>query len=74
MYISRKLFWKIVCFLKLVESENVHAKNFDDFDVLNSTVDFDKVNFILDSERQKVDDYLLKVKESVSERKNKNEK
>ena len=61
-------------FLKLVESENVHAKNFDDFDVLNSTVDFDKVNFILDSERQKVDDYLLKVKESVSERKNKNEK
>lgn len=45
-------------FLKLVDSEQRHVKNYDDFDVINRHVDFDKVNSILDEERKKVDSYL----------------
>lgn len=46
-------------FLKLVNSEQKHAKNYEDLDVMDRHVDFENVNKILDIERKKVDDFLL---------------
>lgn len=48
-------------FLKLVDSEQRHAKDYNDFDVLNRHVDFEKVNKILQEERKKVDEYLSEI-------------
>ena len=48
-------------FLKLVNSEQRHAKDYNDFDVVNRHVDFDKVNKILSEERAKVDEYLSEI-------------
>lgn len=52
-------------FLRLVDAEQRHAHGYDDFDVLNRSTDFTKVNCILDSERKKVDDYLTRMKTEV---------
>lgn len=48
-------------FLDLVESSQRHVKNYSDFDVVNRHVDFERVNQILNIERQKVDDFLLEI-------------
>lgn len=45
-------------FLKLVNSEQRHIKDYNDFDVIDRHVDFDKVDNILEKERKKVDDFL----------------
>ncbi|MBT1162618.1 MULTISPECIES: polysaccharide pyruvyl transferase family protein [Bifidobacterium] len=45
-------------FLKLVNSEQMHAKDYDDLDIVNRHVDFDEVNAILEAERKKVDKFL----------------
>jgi len=54
-------------FLKLVNSEQRHAKDYNDFDVVNRHVDFEKVNKILDEERIKVDNYLSEIVKKYSE-------
>lgn len=62
---------RLSSFLKLVDSEQRHAKDYQDFDVVNRHVDFEKVNKILDQEREKVDQYLQEiVKENEEENKN----
>lgn len=48
-------------FLKLVNSEQRHIENYNDFDVVDRHVNFEEVNKILDNERKKVDDYLLSI-------------
>lgn len=48
-------------FLKLVGAENRHAKDYNDFDVVNRKTDFKKVNKILKDERKKVDMYLCDI-------------
>lgn len=52
-------------FLNLVESTQRHATDFNDFDVINRHVDFDKVNSILNEERIKVDKFLDDIKDSL---------
>lgn len=54
-------------FLRLVNSEQRHAKDYGDLDVINRHVDFAEVQQILDSERIKVDDYLQSMKDFVNE-------
>ncbi len=54
-------------FLNLVESSHRHAENFNDFDVLNRPVDFERVNEILNRERKKTDDFLRMVRDHVRE-------
>lgn len=49
---------RLASFLKLVHSEQRHAKGFDDFDVINRHVDFDGVRDVLDSERKKARHFL----------------
>ena len=58
--------------MKLVDSEQRHAKDYQDFDVVNRHVDFEKVNKILDKEREKVDQYLQEIVDKYKED-NKNE-
>lgn len=48
-------------FLKLVNSEQRHAKDYDDFEVVDRHVDFEQVNKILDDERKKVDYFLEEI-------------
>lgn len=48
-------------FLKLVDSEQRHAVDYNDFDVINRHVDFDKVNSILEKEREKVNKFLEEI-------------
>lgn len=48
-------------FLKLVDSSQRHARDYDDLDILNRPTDFGKVNDILKFERRKVDDFLNEV-------------
>lgn len=48
-------------FLKLVNSEQRHAKDYNDFEVVNRHVNFEHVNAILEEERRKVDDFLTKI-------------
>jgi hypothetical protein len=64
----KKYSGRISEFLALVDSEQCHAKNFEDTDVLERHVDFNKVNRILEKERQKVDDYLLSMRHATGER------
>ncbi len=52
---------RIESFLNLTDSLHRHIKNYDDFDVVNRPVDFEKVNAILDCERKKANNYLDKV-------------
>lgn len=48
-------------FLKLVDSEQRHIVDYNDFDIINRTVDFEKVNHILNEERIKTDKFLAKI-------------
>lgn len=48
-------------FLKLVDSEQKHVKDYNDFEVVDRRVDFKKVRNILELERKKVDGFLKKV-------------
>lgn len=61
---------RLSSFLELVESTQRHVKDYDDFDVIDRHTDFNRVNEILDKEREKVDNYLKKI---VEENTNKNE-
>lgn len=54
-------------FLKLVDSSQRHVEDYDDFDVINRHVDFNRVNEILDKERNKVDEYLEKIVRTFKE-------
>ena len=45
-------------FLKLVGATQRHAKDYNDFEVIDRHVDFERVNQILDEERNKVDEFL----------------
>lgn len=49
---------RIESFLKLTNTTCRHIKNYDDFEVINRHIDFEKVNNILDEERKRVDEYL----------------
>ena len=55
-------------FLKLVDSEQRHARDYDDFDVVNRHVDFNKVNHILDEERDRVNEYLSMMQKDIMNR------
>lgn len=59
---------RIDSLLKLLESQNRHIKDYNDFDVINRKVDFAVVNSILDAERDKTKQYL----EAVFKELNKN--
>ena len=52
---------RIDSFLKLLESQHRHIKDFNDFDVVNRKVDFVMVNSKLDAERNKTKQYLEEV-------------
>lgn len=52
---------RLSSFLDLVDSQQRHAKNYDDFDVIERHVDFNNVNKILEKERRKVDDFLTNI-------------
>lgn len=54
-------------FLKLVKSEQRHIKDYDDFDVINRSVDFDVVNNILSNERRRINEYIDTVLEEVKD-------
>ena len=60
---------RLSSFLKLVNSEQRHAQNYNDFDVINRHIDFNKVNKILEQERKKVDSYLKDIVEMNKEEK-----
>lgn len=47
-------------FLELVECSDRHPDNYEDFSVLERSVDFERVNSILAEERKKVDDFFKK--------------
>ena len=48
-------------FLKLIDAEERHAKDYNDFEVINRKTDFKKVNKILNNERKKIDKYLNEI-------------
>ncbi len=52
---------RIESFLTLTQSLQRHISDFNDFDVLNRPVNFEKVNRILDGEREKAYNYINKV-------------
>lgn len=49
-------------FLKLVDCQDRHLKSYDDFNIINRHINFEKVQRILEKERMKVDDYLEEIK------------
>lgn len=53
-------------FLALIDSQQRHANDYNDFEVINRPVDFEKVNKILNEERSKVDNFLQKIKDENS--------
>ena len=52
---------RLSSFLELVESTQRHVKDYDDFDVIDRHTDFNRVNEILDKEREKIDDFLKRI-------------
>lgn len=48
-------------FLNLIDENERHLTNYSDFDIVNKSVNFERVNAILKIERQRVDEYLKKV-------------
>lgn len=58
-------------FLKMIDCESCHVKNYDDLSVINNKMDFNKVNEILKKERRKADLFISKIKKDVEK---KNEK
>lgn len=59
-------------FLRLIESSDRHISNFEDFSILDKTMDFNKINKILDLERKKVDEYLNTIIKKIKEQRNEN--
>lgn len=49
---------RIESFLKMIDCLGCHVQEYNDYDVLERTVDFDKVNTILDQKRNEVKEYL----------------
>ena len=49
---------RIESFLKMIDCLGCHVQGYNDYDVLERTVDFDKVNTILDQKRNEVQEYL----------------
>ena len=52
-------------FLKLVDLEECHQTNYDDFSIISKNISFDKANKILEEERKKVDEYLKSIIDEV---------
>ena len=52
---------RIQSFLELIESEERHVDNYNDFSILENKVDFAKVNRILERERYKAHQFVLNV-------------
>lgn len=52
-------------FLKMIDATQRRLRSYEDFDILNRHVDFDKVNQILELERHNVDNYLALIKEDA---------
>lgn len=52
-------------FLKLVGASDKHVKNYNDYDVLNRKIDFEKVNKILDVERKHTNQFLSDMMKEV---------
>lgn len=48
-------------FLNLLNLEDRHVSDYNDFSILNKEIDFNKVNKILDMERIKIDEYLTMI-------------
>lgn len=53
-------------FLRLVNSEQRHVSDWNDFDVIKRSTNFDLVESILEVERAHVDNFLSEVRESVN--------
>ena len=53
-------------FLKLVNHEECHPKDYNDFSIIEKSINFEESNKILDSERKKVDKYLQEIKEEIT--------
>ena len=62
-----EFYGRIDSILRLTESLHKHVKDFSDYDVINRVVDFDKVNNILDNERNKADNFIRNVMNNVKE-------
>ena len=58
---------RIESFLKLTKSENCHIRSYNDFDVLNGSVDFSEVDKIVEKERHKANVWLEKVLQDAVE-------
>jgi hypothetical protein len=58
---------RISSFLSMVQSPQRHVTSYDDFDVINRDVDFELVNSILNAERDKVDKYIMMIKNDAEE-------
>ena len=63
---------RISDFLKLVDCTDRHAKDYNDFDVIDRHIDFDNVNKILNKEREKAEKYLKQVAIEVKKVSNEN--
>ena len=60
---------RIEDFLTLTDSLQRHIHDYNDFDVLERSVDFDKVNNILDAERKKASDWVDVVLKDIKKEK-----
>ena len=57
---------RLASFLRLVESEQCHIRDFDDFDVIERTPDFSQIDSILADERKKAGDYISMVFDEIA--------
>lgn len=55
-------------FLELVQEEKRHINDYEDFDVINRSVNFERVNKILNDERKRVDEILQAIVTEVSQK------
>lgn len=58
---------RIESFLRLVDSTQRHVRDYNDFDILNRTTNFEKINDVLEIERKKTKDFLNKVITNIKE-------
>ena len=58
-------------FLKMVDCESCHVKDYNDFSVINNSIDFNKTNEILEKERIKANSFISRIKKDME---TKNEK
>ena len=52
---------RIDSFLRMTDTLQCHVRNYSDFDVVDRTVDFKKVNLVLEAERKKAKNFLESV-------------